>query len=297
MWFATFQNGLSRWDGEQWQHFYVDDGLISDSVRALQVDTHGQALGGYSQGHIGLRGWILAGIHRRSRPCNSEITDIAEGADGSMWFATWGDGVAQWSNGEWTYYNTGDGLLAPNVEAIWADPTGPIWFGTVSGLSVFDGQAWQNFGAANGIEIGRIYAMTPAVGGGMYLGTANGVVRFLPDRTPPRIQILSINGQPTEDGPVQITPDKSIHITLNGRDLLTDAGDLFYLYKLEGFDTDWHGSRTPLVSYPALPVGQYRFTARVRDEGMNDSETVSLEIDVSQGPITIDLPLDRENKI
>jgi len=291
MWFATFQNGLSRWDGEQWRHFYVDDGLISDSVRALKIDTQGRLWVGTAKGISVFENGSWQDFTEGQDFADSEITDIAEGADGSMWFATWGDGVAQWSHGEWTYYNTGDGLLAPNVEAIWAHPAGPIWFGTVSGLSVFDGQAWQNYGAANGNEIGRVYAMTPVVGGGMYLGTANGVVRFLPDRTPPRIQILSINGQPTEDGTAQITPDESIHITLNGRDLLTDAGDLFYLYKLEGFDTDWRGSRTPLVSYPALPVGQYRFTARVRDEGMNDSATVSLEIDVSQGPITIDLPL------
>jgi len=291
LWFATFQNGLSRWDGEQWQHFYVDDGLISDAVRSLYVDSQGRLWVGTADGvsFFDDEGWqqftAEGGLE------SLEITDIAEAADGSMWFATWGDGVWHWSKGEWTHYNTGDGLLAPNVETIWADPAGPLWFGTVSGLSVYDGQAWQNFGAANGIEIGRVYAMTPAVGGGMYLGTANGVVRFLPDNTPPQIQILSINGRPTEDSLVQITPDESIHITLDGRDLLTGAGDLFYFYKLDGFDTDWQGSRTPLVSYPALPEGHYRFEALARDAGMNYSEAIVLEIDVSQGPITIALPL------
>ena len=89
----------------------------------------------------------------------------------------------------------------------------------------------------------------------------------------------------------KISPDESIHITLDGRDLLTDTGDLFYLYRLEGFDTDWQGSRTPLVSYPALPEGNYRFEAKVRDDGMNVSEPIVLKIDVSQGPITINLPL------
>ena len=203
MWFATFKNGLSRWDGDQWQHFYVDDGLISDALRSLYVDKQGRLWVGTAHGVSVLDNGAWRNFTDGSGLESVEITDIAEAADGSMWFATWGDGVARWSDSEWTHYNTGDGLLAPHVSTIWADPAGPLWFGTVSGLSVFDGEVWQNFGAANGIEIGRIYAMTPAVGGGMYLGTARGVVRFLPDHTPPQIQIVSINNLPAEQGPVQ----------------------------------------------------------------------------------------------
>ncbi len=291
MWFATYQNGLSSWDGEQWQHFYVDNGLVSDSLRSLHVDSQGRLWVGTAAGISLYENESWQQFSDGSGLASLEITDIAEAADGSIWFATWGDGVWQWTNGEWTHYTTGDGLLAPNVEAIWADPAGPLWFGTVSGLSVYDGRAWQNYGAANGVEIGRVYAMTPAVGGGIYLGTANGVVRFIPDQTPPQVQIQSINGQPAEDSPIQITPDESLHITLNGSDLLTDTGDLFFLYKLEGVDTAWQGSRIPLVSYPALPEGHYRFEASVRDAGMNYSEPTVLEIDISQGPTTIALPL------
>ncbi|HEY53332.1 MAG TPA: AAA family ATPase [Caldilineae bacterium] len=291
MWFGAFQHGLSRWDGEQWRHFGVADGLVSDAVRTLFVDSGGRLWVGTQEGVSVYENGAWRTFTPEDGLAAAEVTAIAEAADGGLWFATRGGGVSRLFEGEWTTFDASDGLLAPQVEAIWADPSGAMWFGVVSGLSVYDGQVWQNYGAANGIEIGRVHALAPVVGGGMYLGADNGVVRFLPDRTPPQVQVLSVNGRAMNDGRVQVTPEESIHITLSGRDLLSDAGDLVYFYRLAGYDEEWRGSRTPLVSYLALPEGLYRFEAKVRDNAMNDSDPILLEIEVSPGPATITLPL------
>lgn len=294
MWFGARQQGLDRWDGQNWRHFTSADGLASDDVRALFVDDKGQLWVGSSGGLV-----MYDGANWRAGAVGKEISDksltdvraIAQSRDGSLWFATWSSGISRLHDGVWSTYTSASGLLAPGAAAIWADPQSDrVWFGTVGGLSVFDGQTWQNFSSSTGLGIGRVYALQSGPGAGVYVGGDTGVALFTPDTTPPRVEVVSVNGLAPQNQRVTVSPVETIRINFEGRDLLSPESDLGYRYRLLGYDADWRQTRVPRATYPAQVEGVYRFEVEARDTGLNYSPLQVVDIEVRRPPPTIYIP-------
>ncbi len=290
MWFGLLEHGLSRWDGQTWQPITMTDGLNADTVQALQVDAQGRLWVGTIAG-VSMYDGTWHHYTESDGLAAADINDIALARDGSLWFATWGGGVSRRHDDRWTTYTTADGLLAPGVDAVWADPNSErVWFGTVSGLSVFDGETWQSYGVAQGIGVGRVYDVIGSPDGSIYLGTETGVVRFYPDRTPPQVRFAAVNGLMPSTTTVSVSPDDFVRISWEGYDLVTAANALFYQYRLHGYDTAWHETRTPIATYAPLPEGTYRFEVRARDTGLNYSPSIFLDLTVRRPPSTIWVP-------
>ncbi|MDP6042548.1 MAG: two-component regulator propeller domain-containing protein, partial [Candidatus Latescibacteria bacterium] len=53
--------------------------------------------------------------------------------------------------GVWRTYDVTDGLANPNVNSIFRDREGCLWFGTLNGVSRFDGQIWTTFTTQDGL--------------------------------------------------------------------------------------------------------------------------------------------------
>jgi signal transduction histidine kinase len=78
-----------------------------------------------------------------------------------------------------------DGLVNPQVSALFEDRDGFLWIGTLEGVSRFDGLTFTNYSAGDGVPIGRIYAFYQAPDGRLFVaGEGGGAVwngrRFLP---------------------------------------------------------------------------------------------------------------------
>ncbi len=288
MWFGVSKQGLDRWDGQNWQHFTTANGLTANDVRALFADRKGQLWVGSLGGLVMYDGakWHTGEEISDTPPI--DVRAIAESRDGSLWFATWANGISRLHDGAWITYTSADGLQAPGVAAIWADPqSDSVWFGTVGGLSVYDGQSWQSFSSSTGLGLGRIYALQSHAGAGIYVGADTGVALFTPDATPPQVDIVSINGLAPQNQSVMVSPAETIRISFEGRDLLSPESDLTFRYRLLGYDTDWRQTRAPRVAYPTQAEGVYRFEVEARDTGLNYSSLKAVDITVRRPPPTI----------
>jgi len=71
-----------------------------------------------------------------------------------------------------------DGLINDCVYSMFEDPAGNMWFGTISGISIFDGKSWRNLTTKNGLADNRIYCMLIDSNKKMWFGTENGISRF-----------------------------------------------------------------------------------------------------------------------
>jgi ligand-binding sensor domain-containing protein len=58
------------------------------------------------------------------------------------------------------------------------DPSGNMWFGTIRGVSIFDGKSWHNLTDKDGLVDNRIYCMMIDTHKKMWFGTEGGVSRF-----------------------------------------------------------------------------------------------------------------------
>lgn len=109
-WVGTYGGGLSRFDGKNWINLNTPQGLA-----------------------------------------DAFVFDILFAGD-TAWIATWsginriksdGHSRADWQT--YTVENTGKGLIDNWVYAIETDAKGRLWFGTESGLSMFDGKTWRSW--------------------------------------------------------------------------------------------------------------------------------------------------------
>jgi ligand-binding sensor domain-containing protein len=148
----------------------------------------------------------------------NRVNDIAVAPDGALWFATiplsWepedvGKGgvsrfdpaspkTTAWTtyttthglagDGQsWTTYTKQDGLASNEVTALAVAPDGTLWIGTTSGLSRFDGTAWESY-TLPGPAANTVMAIAAAPDGSLWFGsgqpapdsTGRGVTRFDP---------------------------------------------------------------------------------------------------------------------
>jgi signal transduction histidine kinase/ligand-binding sensor domain-containing protein len=136
--------------------FTTRDGLAHNVVRAVLEDRQGvlwfATMGGLTR-YDSRRG----DIERvpLGRPERAEVTDLAEGKDGSLWLATSGGGVGRLLGGQWTWYTRRDGLPSDEIFALLVDRAGRLWVSPMSGgVARFDGQRWTRFGEAEGLVRG-----------------------------------------------------------------------------------------------------------------------------------------------
>ncbi len=288
MWFGTRSGGLSRWDGRHWKEITTQDGLISNEVTALLVDDEGALWVGTRDGISQWDGSAWRAFITDDGLGGNDITALAQDEDGAVWAATWGGGVSRWQDGVWETFDARNGLAPSGVETLLTTP-GQVWMGSVSGLSVYDGRSWQQFSHAYGYDVGRVYALA-GDDEAIYLGGDEGVIRFRPEKTPPSLHMITINGRMPEANVIALDAGAQAHVMLQGSDIHSQPDDLLYLMRLEGVDADWRQGRSPTLSYPPLEPGDYTFRAQVRDPSMNYAPPVVLTLQVRKPQSAIAIP-------
>ena len=94
--------------------------------------------------------------------------------------------LTEYKEPEWITWKTGprkapglvDYLVSVDVNAIYQDMAGVMWFGTYNGLYRFDGKEWITYTAKDGLAHNYVYAILQDNEGSMWFGTRAGVSRF-----------------------------------------------------------------------------------------------------------------------
>jgi streptogramin lyase len=187
VWFDTpglEDRGVCRFDpaadsghgGETWTTYTSDDGLASNSVRAIAVAPDGAVWFGTAGGGVSRfdgQGWTTYtagdGLARNF------VSSITVAPDGALWFGA-GNGISHFDGESWTTHTTADGS---EVESIAVGPDGVLWLYTGRGVSRFDGQTWVTYTPANsglaGVAWGSPRGLAVDSQGRVWVGTWNGL--------------------------------------------------------------------------------------------------------------------------
>ena len=90
---------------------------------------------------------------------NSYINRLFEDSKGNIWMGYEYKGVVKWNNGIIKKYDHKDGLIGNSVRAINEDQNGNILFGTERGLSIYDGETFENLNYSDGLGNGGVNAI------------------------------------------------------------------------------------------------------------------------------------------
>jgi ligand-binding sensor domain-containing protein len=102
----------------------------------------------------------------------SEIWALAPGRDGSVWFATYGNGLGRWKDGAVQQYTKGDGLMSDFVAALCEDPEGGLWIGTDGGVSHLSDGRFTNYTVEDGLYAKAASALACEVDGTVWIGSS-----------------------------------------------------------------------------------------------------------------------------
>lgn len=169
LWFATDQ-GLARFDGENWRIFTTLDGLPSDNVQTITLS--GEIL--WAGTDKGLA-FFQDGEWRTVLLDN--VRALSSGPEGTLWFF----------NADGLFAFTPDGrALTPiplppvqqvydqlaTADGFWLAADAGAFFWPVGAAEVAD---WQTFAAVDGQPIGEVTALAQTADGRLYAGSAQGV--------------------------------------------------------------------------------------------------------------------------
>jgi ligand-binding sensor domain-containing protein len=178
--------GLMRFDGNSWE-IYNGSMRNMDIICATRDEQGNLWFGTWGQGVFEYTGteW------RNFTPDNTGgglpgvgIKDILVDNQGKLWFPTTGNlaqrtapidyGVTRYDGTNWTSFMDGT-----DVETVFQDTDGNMWFGTNVGVIRYDGSHWQTFTEEDGLADDYVVAICQDSQCNMWFGTwSSGVSRY-----------------------------------------------------------------------------------------------------------------------
>jgi len=225
----------------------------------------------------------------------SRITSIAEDKNGTLWIATYGNGVIGYRNHRLVAHiiaEKGKGLTSNICKTLFQKGE-YLWVGTDKGLNKINvsgnNHSITKYTSADGLSsdnINAIYVNDSVV----FLGSNAGLTYFNEKYIAGEsICKLRMTGLRISDQ--NFTPDSTnFSLPHNMNNIRFDyvgisyrsAGDIQYNYRLLGLDTVWKQTREMFLSYPTLPSGEYTMQIQAINKFNVESEIVSVKFAVNE---------------
>ena len=129
LWMGSYTAGLVRWQAGRLTRYGVDQGLPHVDVRVMHRDRQGRLWVGTRAGLARLEGNRFQPVQDEGAPTEGVVA-VAEQADGTLWFATTGDGLMRWRDGRFSRMTRQDGLASNWIVALHVDANDALWVGT-----------------------------------------------------------------------------------------------------------------------------------------------------------------------
>ena len=108
---------------------------------------------------------------------------------------------------------TSQGLPSDSISTITTDSRGYVWFGTLDGLSRYDGERFVDYTTDDGLPDRMIWSIAEDRRGGIWIGTRQGVAQLTPSATRGRAlfaPILPPSGKAVDASALYIDRDGTV---------------------------------------------------------------------------------------
>jgi ligand-binding sensor domain-containing protein/signal transduction histidine kinase len=209
---------------------------------------------------------------------NTPILDLAEDANGTLWFATDGQGViGLHSNQTITQISTAQTLPSTHVTRLFVDNKNQLWIATTAGLSRWADNKLNTWTTANGLATNDLRTICQTADGRIVAAGASPVLSFLSGNSfqTHRLQSLTLNSTiqslaPAANGALYAgTSTGIVHLDADNKERRLTTAD--------GLADNYIWSLNPTPDLKTIYVGTGDGISRLR------IHTASEEIDTFQG--------------
>ena len=214
-----------------------------------------------------------------------KVTDLLLDCTGNLWIATQ-RGLSCFDGVAFRNFTTEDGLPSNRIRCLFEDSRGHLWVGTDGGVVHHDGQLFQTIKSPH---IGPVLQILEDRDGSFWFGTALGsLVRYHPRQIEPIVRLIQVIADQVYENVDEVivsTTDRQVIFEYKGLSFSTHPSDMLYVYRLEGYDSDWRpATREMRIYYRDLPLGDYTFQVRAVDRDLNYSQVAQVQISVEPDP-------------
>lgn len=241
VWAGSLDEGLFYLSNGQFKALKRRDGLPDDSVLSLFADREhllwiGTQSGGLSR--LGQKRLLIYHVMDGDGTSECVLRSLAKTTNGDLWVGTFGEGIYRWQGNQFEHDNLGSPDKFPTrllVEAMLGTSDGSLWCGAASHLyQLKDGKiiynANENWAAGD-----RIWCLSEAPDGGIWIGTFNGQLELLKNRK--LTAIKGLGGKPVTS--LAQNPDGSLWIgSLGGGIFKLADGKLTSFTAKDGLKSD-----------------------------------------------------------
>lgn len=282
-WIATYNSGVIRFDGKEYDQYNTSSGLLNNTVMKIEKDQQGRMIFATYGGAAIFEDGTFEHITIADGLPNNGVIHVYIDDKGTKWFSTF-SGIASY-DGENIRAITTDAQSNTISYFMLQDVSGRYWVGTNRGVYLFKPEQFFNADThieriksfklfdrnqgliANELNAGGVLAASDQT---IWLGSVEGLSHFFPARidsntTPPGIAFEEVlmSGQPQHDvTEKEFSHDQNfLQISYTGLSF-ESPNQILYEYRLSGLEEDWQTTRDRTVRYTSLPPGNYRFRIR-----------------------------------
>lgn len=324
LWVAVYGGGLNRFNAELgvFSHYRHEEhnpnSLSSDRIVQIYQTADGEIWLGTEGG--GLVRFspesekFTRFVHHPDNPNsigNNVAWSILEDDKGDLWIGTWGGGLNRWRYRDrkagivrFDKFGKSQGLPSNTLYDIVADKQGYLWLSSNQGLVRFHPQSHQikHYDSSYGLQDNEfnLNAALATSSGQLLFGGSNGFNGFYPalllgnTHKPPVVLtgIQKINKQ-TGTVDIDIAPlsiefgyqDYAVSFAFAALDFTASEKNR-YMYKLEGFDSDWVdiGNKRS-TTFTNLPADDYVFRVKAaNNDGVWNEQGMAIQVKVTPAP-------------
>jgi signal transduction histidine kinase/ligand-binding sensor domain-containing protein len=163
---------------ENFLHFDRASGFPSDWVISLWEDREGNLWSGTGAGLVVVRPNNVETISPPDQWQGRAVLSVCPGQDGALWIGTEGAGLYCFQNGEWTNFNSAQGIRNPYVWSLAQDKSGQLYAGTWGGGLFVQNDDEFNFAPGMTNITPPMPVLLASARGGLWIGTTAGLLRY-----------------------------------------------------------------------------------------------------------------------
>ncbi len=177
LWIGT-QNGVSCLRKGVFSSFTTRNGLSGNFVRTVLADSNDTLWAGTNDGLSAISAAGVRHVSVNEGIAGSTVFSLKKDAAGTLWIGT-SAGLSRLVDGKLSHYSEKDGLSGKDVWAILEDREGNLWAGTAGGgLNALKAGIFTSAGTANGLKSDLILPIFQDSGGGIWLGSDQGLMNI-----------------------------------------------------------------------------------------------------------------------
>lgn len=308
IWFASWNQGLSRFDGRKFERVDANGTMDAENFYTAHADPGGNLwFGSWGGGAVNYDGKEFKSFSWNEGLLSEKVSCIENGNGRAAWFGTYGEGLAYFDGEAFAMITTEDGLSHNTVLDLELN-LGFLYISTIAGLDRIDLAEYhehgklviENFGKHHGLKHQPFLNSLYSDGILLWIGTKGGLYRFdptknFPERSAPScdltgLQLFFEDVDWTAFGAVDqasglpvdlILPADKNRLTFQFSAIqLNRQYPVHFEYQLQGLDEQWAPPTAQgEVTYHDLAPGAYTFKVRAKSgELFSDEQVFSFTI-------------------